>query len=161
MSNEKVDKKENGQPNHDHVFNLIIEGKHYQWHQQYITGAEIRKLGKVPGDSEILLAIKRPSEDEIIGDNTTVDLARPGIEQFNVRNPGEGVLVNISINDKPYKVKRGKYTVSQLKTIGNVPQADELEELIEGKLTPLKNDANVLIKGGEEFFSHKRDGTSS
>lgn len=161
MKNENSDKKGNGHSDHGHVLHLFIEGKQYEWHQQYITGAEIRKLGKVPPDSKILLAIKRPWEDEIIEDDTKVDLARPGIEHFYIRKPGEDVMVDIFINDKKYEIKRGKYPVSQLKIIGGVPQVDELEELIDGKLTPLKDDATVLIKGCEQFFSHKRDGTSS
>ncbi|MEP7375977.1 MAG: multiubiquitin domain-containing protein [Chitinophagaceae bacterium] len=155
------DQKGHGEGHHDHVLPLLIEGKEYKWPQQYITGAEIRKLGNIPPGSKILLAIKRPWEDEVIEDETKVDLARPGIEHFFVRKPDEGVLVEIFINDKKYEVKRGKYTVAELKTIGGVPQADELEELVDGKLTPLKDNVAVLIKGCEQFFSHKRDGTSS
>lgn len=151
----------NGHESNGHVLHFMIETTQYEWEHQYITGAEIRQLGHIPADSEILLAIEKPWEDEVIEDDTKVDLARPGIERFNFRKRGEGVMVEISINDKPYKVKRGKYTVSQLKDIGKVPQADELEELIDGKLTPLKDAVDVIIKGGEQFFSHKRDGSSS
>jgi len=39
--------------------------------------------------------------------------------------------------------------------------ADELEQLIEGKLTPLPDDGAITIKGGEVFMSHVRSGGSS
>jgi ethanolamine utilization protein EutQ (cupin superfamily) len=42
-----------------------------------------------------------------------------------------------------------------------VPQADELEQVIDGKLTPLPDGGAVTIKGGEVFMSHVRSGGSS
>jgi hypothetical protein len=140
---------------------FTIEGNKFEWHKQYITGFDIRKLGTADADSVILLSIQRPWEDEVIADDTRVDLARPGIENFHFRKKGEGILVGIEINDVSYKVKRGKYTVAEIKKIGNLPLEYELEEVIQGKLTPLKDDATVLIKGCEIFFGHVRDGSSS
>lgn len=61
---------------------LTIEHKPYQWSEQYITGAEIRRLGKIPDDCQIFLTIKGPHEDELIHDGDKVNLARPGIEHF-------------------------------------------------------------------------------
>jgi hypothetical protein len=145
----------------DHVLTFFIEEKEYKSKKQYINGSEIKKQGGFPHHWEVTLAIAKPWEDEVIKDDTEVDLARPGKEHFHVRQTGHGVLVNISINEKKYEVKRGKYSVAQLKSVGSVSQADELVELIDGQLVPLKEDAPVLVKGGEEFFSHKPDGTSS
>lgn len=151
----------NGNDHDGRELPLQIEGKPYKWPHQYITGSEIKKLGHLPADSIVLLAIKRPWEDEIINDDTRVNLARPEVETFFVRKKGEHVLVEIFINDKKYEVKRGKHTVAELKKLAGIPAADELEELIDGTLTPLMDDGTVLIKGCEQFFSHKRDGTSS
>lgn len=53
-----------------HVLRLIINQKEYEWHSEYITGAEIRKLGNIPPEEEIFLAIKKPWEDEPIADDT-------------------------------------------------------------------------------------------
>lgn len=155
-------KNERKNPGHPvHVLTLIIDEHKYEWPNQYINGSEIRKLGKVPPKDEIYLAIKRPWEDELILDDTNIDLARPGIEHFFSKKSHEHRIVSIQINNIERKVKRGKHKVSELKTIGEVPAEHELEELIDGKLTPLDDNAVVLIKGGEEFFSHVRDGSSS
>jgi hypothetical protein len=43
---------------------LTINGKEYHWHQQYITGAEIRELGKISADEDLYLRIKEPWTDE-------------------------------------------------------------------------------------------------
>lgn len=69
--------------------------------------------------------------------------------------------VPIFVNNAKYDIKRGPELVSTIKNIGNVPAADELEELIEGKLSPLPDSGSVEIKGGERFVSHPRTGKSS
>jgi len=61
---------------------FFIDGKEFETDRQYILGAEIRKLGNIPTDYEIFLSIHGPFEDELIKDDTRVDLARPGIESF-------------------------------------------------------------------------------
>ena len=157
MLNEKKDHAGHGK----NVLQFTFDEKEYSWTKQYISGSEIRKLCNVPQGFDILLAIKRPWEDEEIRDDTKVNLARPEIEQFFSKKKGGHHLVTIHINDIPRKISRGKHTVTEIKKIGEVPASHELEELIEGKLTPLDDNATVLIKGCEQFFSHVRDGSSS
>jgi hypothetical protein len=140
---------------------FFINDEEFRYHKQYISGAELKALGSIPADWTILLAIKRPWDDEIIEDHTEVDLAREGIERFITRKPHHDVLVDIFINDIKYEIKRGKYTVSELKKIGKVPSEYELDELIHGKLVDLDDNATILIKGAEEFFGHVRGGSSS
>jgi hypothetical protein len=140
---------------------LIVNGQEYEWKHQYISGFELKRLVGRDGLDEAVLLLSKPYEDEVITDTARVDLARPGIEHFRVRKKGEDIKVSIKINDKEYWVKRGKHTVVSLKQLGGVPSADELNEVIAGKLTPLDDNAIVEIKGCEEFFSCKRDGSSS
>jgi len=75
--------------------------------------------------------------------------------------PEPGPEVKISINGASRLIRRGRHTVVEIKKLGEVPLADELEQLIEGKLTPLPDDGAVTIKGGEVFMSHVRSGGSS
>jgi hypothetical protein len=69
--------------------------------------------------------------------------------------------VKITIDNKSYDVKPGEHTVAALKALAAVPAAKELEEIINGVLTPLADDAVVKICGGEVFLSHARRGGSS
>jgi hypothetical protein len=147
--------------NEDQILHLMINEKSYDWSSQYISEQELRKLGNIPIEDEIFLAIRKPWEDELLNQNSQVDLARPGIEQFYSHKHGEGKVVSIRVNDIERKITRGKHAVSDIKAIGEVPSAHELEELIDGKLTPLDDNGFVHIKGNEQFFSHVRDGHSS
>lgn len=140
---------------------LVINGKKFDWKEQYISGFEVRRLGNIPKEDKLFLDIEKPWEDEVVTDETKVDLARGGIEQFFSQKNEVPRLVEIHINDKPYLISRGKHSVMEIKNLGGVPVAHELEELINGKLTPLADNSSVLIKGCEKFFSHVKDGSSS
>ena len=140
---------------------IIINGDQYNWFKQFITGAEVKVLAGIEMSSELFLAITRPWEDELITNDISIDLARPGIEHFYSKKLGEEKLVTIHVNNIERKISRGKHTVSEIKKIGEVQATYELTEVIEGKLIPLDDNAVVLIKGCEIFFSQVRDGSSS
>lgn len=153
-------KNENaGQEHGHHILQLVIQGTKHNWHEQYITGAQIRELGNIPKESEIFMAIEKPWSDERIMDDTRVDLARPGVEHFYTKT--EPHLVEIRVNNVAYKVHRGDYPVGEIKSMGKVPLAYELEQLIDDKFTPLEDTGTVVIKGCEEFIGHVKDGCSS
>ena len=76
-------------------------------------------------------------------------------------DPEKGPFVTITINNIPKRIHRGRATVAEIKALGGVPAADELEQVINGKLMPLPDDGAVTIKGGEIFISHPRDSGSS
>jgi hypothetical protein len=136
---------------------LRLGDKKYSWDKPFITGIELRKLGEIEEGDEIWLSIAGDYKDNLIGDNERIDLTRPGIEHFYIKK----LEVVIRINNVEHKIKRGTYTVAQLKKIGNVKASDEMDALEGHKLTPLDDAATVVIKGGEQFISHVRDGSSS
>lgn len=138
-------------------FKFTLNSKMFDW-ERFITGKELRKLGHIPPEEDVFLKIQ--GKDEEIQNDEKVDLARLGIEHFYSKKK-QPRLVEIKINNKEYQIKPGAYTVAEIKKLGNVPAAHELEQLIDGKLTPLDDNATVTIKGCEQFFSHVRDGSSS
>lgn len=82
-------------------------------------------------------------------------------EEESRAHPEHQHEVTITIDNKHYKVESGRTAVSELKQIGGIPPAYELEEIVDGKLVPLRDDEHVLIKGGERFVGHPRGGASS
>lgn len=70
-------------------------------------------------------------------------------------------LVKVTVDRKPYEVAPGTRLVSAFKAEVGVDAAKELEEIVDGKLVPLADDAKITIKGGEVFVSHVRRGGSS
>jgi hypothetical protein len=83
-------------------------------------------------------------------------------EKGNKRpHPEPGPIVTITINGVAKSIHRGRQTVVEIKNVGGVPLADELEQLIDGNLTTLPDDGSVVIKGQEVFMSHVRTGGSA
>ena len=70
-------------------------------------------------------------------------------------------LVTIDINGKLYEIAHGRHSVSSLKALAGVPQADELERVIHQRLHPLADEAEVEVHQREWFVSHPRDCQSS
>lgn len=61
---------------------FIIDGEEHETDRQYITGAEIRRIGSIAADYQIFMSITGPYDDELIEDSVRVNLARPGTESF-------------------------------------------------------------------------------
>lgn len=91
MEEKKIDQKKP-------VLRLTINSKHFEWENEYITGAEIRTLGNIPAHEDIFLAIKKPWEDEPVPDDKQVNLARPEIEHFYSK---KNFSVTLIVNGRP------------------------------------------------------------
>jgi hypothetical protein len=59
------------------------------------------------------------------------------------------------------QIHRGSREVAEIKTVGSIPLADDLEQLLNGKLELLDDNGRVTIKGGEHFYGHPKDSGSS
>lgn len=70
-------------------------------------------------------------------------------------------IVTITVDGKPVQIHRGRQSVSEIKSLGHVPAAFDLDEVVDGKLVPLPDDGHVIIKGEEIFLSHPKSGHSS
>jgi len=93
---------------------------------------------------------------------------RAGREEFEMAtnidhpaHPETGPDMTITIDNKSFTVHRGNTTVRELKQLAGIPEAYELEEIVDGRLVPLGDDQHVVLKGGERFVSHPRAGAAS
>ena len=69
-----------------------------------------------------------------------------------------GPTVTITINSEEFDIHRGRQSVEDIKKLGNVPLAHDLDQIVDGELVPLPDDGSVTIKGEEIFVSHVKDG---
>lgn len=86
---------------------------------------------------------------------------KPGNAEATGSDPQHGNTVTISVNGVERSIHRGRQTVAAIKDVGQVPLADDLEQVVDGKLVPLPDNGSVTIKGGETFVSHPKDSSSS
>lgn len=76
---------------------FVIEGKDYETCEQYLTGAELKQLAGIPLETELFLSISKPYNDELIENDTRVNLARPETEYFFVKKK-----LHFTINGVPF-----------------------------------------------------------
>ena len=70
----------------DREYFLTIDGQRYSWPCRIVSGAVVRKLGKLPAD--VVLSIEQVDvPDRIIADSDLVDLDGQGVEAFIGRRP--------------------------------------------------------------------------
>lgn len=105
---------------HDHSkrpsLELIIEGKKFEWFEQFITGKQLKELRGLPLDCELFLDIVEPWKDDAILNDETVDLARPGIEQFYIKQK-----LKYSIDGKNFETDKQYIKGSQIRNQGKIP----------------------------------------
>ena len=96
--------------NTEKKFSFKIDNNHYEWDGQYITGADIKRIGNIPVDEEIYLVIKGHGDDQPVQDNTNVDLSNPGIEKFYSQKPKDHVyLLIVNGREKSWNEKTINY----------------------------------------------------
>ena len=140
---------------HHHKLRLVINGTHHEWKEQYISGAHVRKLGNIPGEDKIFLAIVKPYEDEPVTDETMVDLARPGIEHFYSKEKHHEVT--IIVNATPHEVKGPEITYSEVVTLAfpDFPQHPERTYTATYEKGPESNPSGILSPGGKVRVRNK------
>lgn len=137
------------------TLHLTINGKSYEWHQEYITGAEIKKLGGIPAEDEIFLAIKKPWEDEPIPNDKQVNLARPDIEHFYSKD--KGYKVDLIVNGRPKVWMEKTITFEQVIVLAfgaYDPNPNKVYTVTYDR-GPHENPDGSMVRGGKVFVKDK------
>ena len=152
-----TDEKNKGR-NEEHgkkVLNLTINEERYEWYQQYITGAEIRRLGSIPPEDEIFLAIKKPWEDEPILDDTKVNLARPEIEHFYSKEKNSKITLIVNGRPKPWAEKKITFEQVVVLAFGTYDPNPARVYTVTYDRGPRQNPEGSMVKGDVVFVKDK------
>ncbi len=132
---------------------LTIEGKQYDWYEEYITGEQIKHLAGIKLDDKLFLKIEGDWEDEPISNDQRVNLARPGIEHFYIQK-----RLRFTINKKEFEWDTQFITGKEIRELGQIGENEEIFLDIE---KPFKDEVIAdetkvdLARPGEEHFISK------
>ena len=132
---------------------LTIEGKQYDWYEEYITGEQIKHLAGIKLDEKLFLKIEGDWEDEPIPNDQRVNLARLGIEHFYVQK-----RLRFTINKKEFEWDTQFITGKEIRELGHIGENEEIFLDIEKpfKDEVIANETKVdLARPGEEHFISK------
>ncbi len=121
-----------------------------------------RKEGvPVAADYADAVVLLKHSDEELKLDESLEDLGIGHHHHLRFHRRHKHETVTIMVDNHEKTIKRGKHSVADIKSVGGVMLALDLEEILGGVLTPLNDDGAVTIKGGEVFISHPKDSGSS
>lgn len=136
-----------------HPLYLTINSKKYEWDHQYITGEQVKKLGEIPQEDELFLAVKKPYEDEHIHDDTRVDLARPGIEHFYSKKHEFIIIVNA--REKGWKEEKISFKQVVELAFGTCIDNPDIVYTVTYKRGPKQNPEGTMVKGDSVYVKNK------
>lgn len=140
----------------DRIFRFTLNGHGYEWGADKLPENELRVIGHVPGDEEIVL--ERDGDDVDLGPADVLDLGHGGTEHLHT----EKRLITVFFENEPREIPRGTYTTEELKTLFGVQEGYVLEFINhEGQLTPLRSGEKLRVKEGMKFFEQVPCGASS
>jgi len=141
--------------NNEKALPFTVDSKEYKWNDEYIFGHEIRTIAGAPAESpesKLFLAVARPWEDELIENNTRVNLARPEIEHFYLKN-----ILLLVINEREYTWDKEYITGAEIKKLAGIGLSDELFLSIrkpwDDELILNETKVNLARPGIESFYS--------
>ncbi|MDO1449513.1 multiubiquitin domain-containing protein [Rhodocytophaga aerolata] len=136
---------------------LKIENQLFYTDQQYWTGTELKAKAGIPMETELFLSIQKPYQDELIENDTRVNLARPETEYFYVKKK-----LLYTINKVEFTSYKQYIRGSQIREQGKISPEDEiyLDNKEGWEDDPILDDEFVdLARPGKEHFYSKRIGT--
>ena len=151
MVNEKNQNEEHSKP----VLHLIVNDKRHEWHQEYITGAQIRKLGNIPADDEIFLAIKKPWDDEPIMDETKVNLARLEIEHFYSKEKPHEVKLIVNGREKHWTENEISFEQVVVLAFGSYDDNPNKVYTVTYDRGPRQNPEGSMVRGTKVLVKNK------
>jgi hypothetical protein len=134
---------------------LVINGKEFKWHAQYITGEEIKKLANIATDDDVFLKIKDPWTDEAVLDTSNVDLARPGLEHFYSKEKKPQVAFIVNGREKQWTEKLISFDQVVLLAFG--PNSGNLNTAFTVSYSrgPEKNTNGSMVIGDTVYVKNK------
>jgi len=147
----KTEKKETDRE----ILQLTINGKKYDWNQESITGAKIREQGNIPLEDEILIAIKKPWDDEQVTDEKQVNLTRHEIEEFYSKEKHFNVTLMVNGRPNQWNEKRITFEKIIILAFGSYDPNPNKVYTVTYDRGPRQNPEGSMVKGDKVFVTDK------
>lgn len=127
----------------------------YVWESQFITGKQIRELGRINSDDEIFLVNQKPYENELIADDATVDLARKGVEDFITKEKPFQAIIIVNGREKQWNEKTISFSQVVILAFGTYDNNPSKVYTVTYDKGPRENPEGSMVKGDIVFIKNK------
>lgn len=131
----------------------MVNGVDFESFSRYIQGKRLRREGNIPETQEMLLAVQAPFEPEVVENETFVDLALPGNNNFFSR-PIAYLLI---VNAKDHQWDKKTITYTEVVKIPYPQYEEKPNEVytVTYKRGPIQNPQGSMVKGDKVFVKNK------
>ena len=123
--------------------------------REFITRKQLIKLGGLDPEDDIYLKIAPPGKDELITDQSRINLAQKGIEHFVSRKVDK--IVTLIINGTPKQWDKKEITFKDVIILayGNYIDRPTMVYTVAYEDGPKQNPEGSLLKGHKVFVKNK------
>lgn len=134
---------------------FTVNGKSYQWDEQFITGKQIRELAGIDSDDLIYLNNEKPYKDNLIEDNEEIDLARPCIEHFYTVEIGFEATIIVNGQPKKWDKPRIDFKEVIILAYGSYNDSSTMVYTVAYEDGPKQNQEGSMLKDAVVFVKNK------
>lgn len=134
---------------------FTVNGKSYQWPEQFITGKQIREVAGIDSNDLIYLDNEKPYKDNLIENDEEVDLARPCIEHFYTVEVGfEAVII---VNGQPKKWDKPRISFKEVIILayGSYNDSSTMVYTVAFEDGPKQNPEGSMLRDSVVFVKNK------
>ena len=88
-------------PHPNKHYDFFVDGTKYRTEHMLLTGSQIKQIASVPAEFALIL-VHPGHQEELIADDKTINLSRPGVEKFVTRKKVEEIVILVNTSPKPY-----------------------------------------------------------
>ena len=137
------------------AFKILVDQTPFDWQSQFITGADIRELGNIPVAYSVFLKVNGPGEDELISDDTQVDLSPPGREHFYSKLEQVKVVIIVNGREHSWTEKRITFEDVIVLAFGKYVDKPTIAYTVAYEDGPPQNPEGSMVKGSVVFVKDK------
>ncbi|MDO4161176.1 MAG: multiubiquitin domain-containing protein [Prevotellaceae bacterium] len=125
----------------------------FETEQQFLNGEEIKKMAGIPLEYELHLYGSKV-KDQLVNNNTKVDLGMPGLEKFTSIKPIKNKLV--IVNGRPHDYSEKTITYDQVVRMAypDDPAGKEMGYTVSYSNGPIENPEGPMTKGSTVIVKH-------
>jgi hypothetical protein len=136
-------------------FAITVDDVAYYWNQRYITGKQVRDLGKLDKHDQLFLKTSNSHIDRLIDDDEKIDLLEPGIEHFYSKSDGQLITLVISGVSKSWDKKTISFEEVIVLAYGSYNESPTMVYTVAFEDGPKKNVEGSMVRGSKVYTKDK------
>lgn len=134
---------------------LTLNGERHEWTREFINRVQLVRLGDLNSEDELFLKIAPPGKDELITENSKINLAIKGVEHFYSKETDKEVIIIVNGTPKKWDKKVISFKEVVILAYGNYIDRPTMVYTVAYEDGPKQNPEGSMVKGNEVFVKNK------